>query len=451
MSALEQLMEIPQFVVWLAFATMVGLIVVVWNQRNRITDQKAERSLLNDRLERTTKESGEAQKKVESLEEDLKQTSTSVTRLEAELKHERDKLAEQGAFLENAKQLLGDTFVSLSSKALQTNREELLKDLRRETDNTQNVVGGLVKPINDDLRKLESSHSSLNTRIEELSRSTAGLGEETNKLITALRRPEIRGQWGELQLEQCFELAGLQRDIHFRKQPAISDGQRRPDYVVNLPGERHIVVDAKTPIDAWLSALDAENDQERSALWKRHAGNVKKSAQDLSAKRYWDAFPQSPEFVVMFIPSDAFYSAALQHDSGLLQYSVNKRVIIATPTNLIALLLIIHMGWQEVKLAREADKIRRQGHELYRQAGTLVDRMLAIRRGLVSSVKAYDGAVGSLNRYFTRVETFSEPVSISSEELPEFEAIAMDPRMPNQRVMLAANNTQDQDDRRISP
>ncbi|MDE0610742.1 MAG: DNA recombination protein RmuC [Anaerolineaceae bacterium] len=395
---------------------------------------------------------------VRTLRDELDDTRSEKRQLETQQRNDQEKLT----FLEEAERRLGVTFKDVASNVLQDTRESLVQTFDQKQENAkqdlqhrQNAIQEMVRPIDQSLKDLHQANvslkASMSTHLEDLVGASRNLQEETFKLSSALRRPEVRGQWGEVQLEQCFELAGLQKDLHYKKQPAIADGQRRPDYVVNLPGERQIVVDAKTPIDAYLSALDAENDQERVTLWKRHAGNVKKSADDLSTKRYWELLEQSPDFVVMFIPSEAFYSAALQHDSGLLEYSVNKKVVIATPTNLIALLLIIHMGWQEVKLAREAEKIRRQGHELYQQAGTLVDKIIAIRRGLVSSVNAYDSAVGSLNRYFTKVETFSEPISISSDVIPELEMITMDPRMPSQKVLLAANNGQDQDDEGTTP
>ncbi len=420
-----------------------------------LEDREKQHQGILSQMQQTYKEREESlDAEVRRLNKELSQVSSEKAQLQTEQRSDNEKID----FLKEADNRLGVTFKDLANNILKETTDSLTKTFEQNQKNAkedlqhrQQAVEQIVKPIRESLAELQKVHSSLDTKVGSVIESIGSLDEETGKLISALRRPEIRGQWGELQLEQCFELAGLQKDIHYKKQPAITDGQRRPDYVVNLPGERHIVVDAKTPIDAYLSAMDAENEQERSALWKRHAGNVKRSADDLSTKRYWDAIQQSPEFVVMFIPSEAFYSAALQHESGLLEYSVNKKVIIATPTNLIALLLIIHMGWQEVKLAREAEKIRGQGHELYRQAGTLVDKILAIRRGLVSSINAYDGAVGSLNRYFTKVQTFSEPISISNEELPELETIAMDPRTPNQRAMLTASNGQDRDDMNNSP
>lgn len=425
------------------------------NMKDILEDREKQHQGTLSQMQQTYKEREESlDAEVRRLNKELSQVSSEKAQLQTEQRSDNEKID----FLKEADNRLGVTFKDLANNILKEATDSLTKTFEQSQKNAkedlqhrQHAVEQIVKPISESLAELQKVHSSLDTRVGSVIESIGSLDEETGKLISALRRPEVRGQWGEVQLEQCFELAGLQKDLHYKKQPAIADGQRRPDYVVNLPGERQIVVDAKTPIDAYLSALDAENDQERVTLWKRHAGNVKKSADDLSTKRYWELLEQSPDFVVMFIPSEAFYSAALQHDSGLLEYSVNKKVVIATPTNLIALLLIIHMGWQEVKLAREAEKIRRQGHELYQQAGTLVDKIIAIRRGLVSSVNAYDSAVGSLNRYFTKVETFSEPISMSSDEIPELKTINMDPRMPNQKVLLAANNGQDQDDDGTTP
>lgn len=395
--------------------------------RNQATRLEAERNALDSRLGEAQRERDLRERERDALRTQLEKAQNKVTELETQVQH-GEHLRQQ---LEGAEQRLKETFDSLSGKALEQNREQLLADLRRENSNAHQAVDGLVKPVHETLERLQQSQTSLDTRISDLRQNSSDLEDQTRRLVNALRRPEQRGRWGELQLRRCVELAGMQQHVDFFEQEAVPGGGQRPDMIVHLPNNRIIVVDAKTPMDAYLSAWETQDEQERSAFLQQHAEQVRRNLDLLSQRRYQDSFEESPDFVVMFLPGEVFYSAALEQHPALFEHGMESRVLIATPTILIALLRSVHMGWREAELAREAEEIGRQGQELYRRAGILVDGLAGIRKGLDNSVRAYNKAVGSLNsRFIPQVQRFRDLHSISGDEVPELESIPSDLRRP---------------------
>ena len=411
--------------------------------RNLGTRLAAEKIALDERLSEALRErDGRAQER-DALREQLGTAQNRVTELDSQVQH-GDQLRLQ---LENAEKRLRESFESLSGKALESNREQLLADLRRENTNAQKSVDGLVKPIGETLQLLQKSHSSLDSRINDLRQNSTDLQDQTRKLVNALRRPEQRGRWGELQLRRCVELAGMQSYVDFVEQETVPGGGQRPDMVVHLPNNRRIVVDAKTSMDAYISAWETQDEAERSAFLQQHAEQVRRNLDNLSQKRYQDSLPDSPDFVVMFIPGEVFYSAALEQLPTLFEHGMKSNVLIATPTILVALLRSVHMGWREAELAREAEEIGRQGQELYRRTYILVKGMTGIRKGLDNSVKAYNKAIGSLNsRFIPQVERFRELHSISGEALPELEGLAAELPEPRRLAMkVRADEDEDED------
>ena len=411
--------------------------------RNLGTRLEAEKIALDERLLEALRErDGRAQER-DALREQLGMAQNRVTELDSQVQH-GDQLRLQ---LENAEKRLRESFESLSGKALESNREQLLADLRRENTNAQKSVDGLVKPIGETLQLLQKSHSSLDSRINDLRQNSTDLQDQTRKLVNALRRPEQRGRWGELQLRRCVELAGMQSYVDFVEQETVPGGGQRPDMVVHLPNNRRIVVDAKTSMDAYISAWETQDEGERSAFLQQHAEQVRRNLDNLSQKRYQDSLPDSPDFVVMFIPGEVFYSAALEQLPTLFEHGMKSNVLIATPTILVALLRSVHMGWREAELAREAEEIGRQGQELYRRTYILVKGMTGIRKGLDNSVKAYNKAIGSLNsRFIPQVERFRELHSISGEALPELEGLAAELPEPRRLAMkVRADEDEDED------
>ena len=406
-------------------------------ERDRRARLEAEKEALDERLGETQRERDERGQERDRLRAELEDTRNRVTELTSTLQHGEALRAQ----LENAEQRLKESFTALSGRALESNREQLLADLKRENTNAQQAVDGLVKPIGETLQDLHKAQASLNTRLGDLSSTSSGLQDETRRLANALRRPEQRGRWGELQLQRCVELAGMQRYVDYMEQESVPGGGRRPDMVVRLPNERRIVVDAKTPMDAYISAWETQDEEARNDLLQQHAEQVRSNLDSLARQNYQEYFPQSPDFVVMFLPGEVFYSAALQQQPALIEYGIRSKVLIATPTILVALLSAVHKGWGEFELAREAEEIGRQGQELYKRSNTLVKHVAGIRDGIDKSVRAYNEAIGSLNsRFIPQVERFRNLQSISGEELPELEPLSAELRHPRKHVMKSGQD-----------
>ena len=322
--------------------------------------------------------------------------------------------------LANAK--LTEAFADLSNRSLQANSDTFLKlaEQRMETqqerakgelNEREKAVEALVKPIRDALEasqkqisELEKSRSEayggIKSQLEEMQLNQKSLTQETHNLVNALRRPEVRGRWGEITLRRLVELAGMVEHCDFVEQVHTqSDSQIiRPDMVVRMPDQRELVVDVKTPLDAYLSAAEAKDDAERKKGLERHAKNVRNHIRMLSSKAYWDQFEQSPEFVILFIPGDQFLSAALSEEPDLIEFALSKHIILATPTSFVALLKAVAYGWRQMAMADNAKEIRALAEDLYARLATFVSHMNKVGRQLSSSVENYNKAVGSLER-----------------------------------------------------
>jgi len=236
--------------------------------------------------------------------------------------------------------------------------------------------------------------------------------------VNALRRPEVRGQWGELTLKRLAELAGMVEHCDFYEQEHIEtkEGALRPDMIVRMPGGREIVVDVKTPLDAYISAVETSDEAMRTQHLQRHTKNVKERVRELSGKAYWSQFTRSPDFVVLFIPGEQFLSAALDNDPSLMEHAMQQKVILATPTSLVALMRAIAYGWRQESLAENAEQIREVGSELYHRLATFTDHLSKIGKSLTSSVQHFNKAVGSLDtRILPSARKFTE-MGISSEK-----------------------------------
>jgi DNA recombination protein RmuC len=269
----------------------------------------------------------------------------------------------------------------------------------------------LVEPIRHALEKTEAQVSalererreafvSLRSQIETLAQGNSALQRETRNLVTALRRPEVRGRWGELTLRRVVELAGLSEHCDFTEQPSVGDGagMLRPDLVVHMPEGRKLVIDAKTPLDAYLDAIDAATEELRSQALARHAQQVEARVRELASKAYWAQFEHSPEFAVLFLPGDQFLSTALAERPELLEHALRTGVIVATPSTLIALLKAVAYGWRQAAVAENAALIRDLGQELHKRLSSFVAHLARTGRALSGAVDAYNSAVGSLER-----------------------------------------------------
>jgi DNA recombination protein RmuC len=264
------------------------------------------------------------------------------------------------------------------------------------------VVRESLDRLHDQMRDLEqhrvSWQSQLREQVDEMRRSTESLRRETSSLSTALRRPQVRGRWGELHLRRAVELAGLVSRCDFDEQVSArtDDGLLRPDLVVHLAGGKHVVVDAKVPLDAFLDATGTDYDDERQAHLSRHARQLRQHVDALAAKSYWRTLPATPEFVVLFVPGESFLSAALEAEPALLEYAASRQVVLATPTTLIALLRTVAYAWTQEALADKARDIHELGRELHERLATMGGHLDKLGRALTSAVGSYNKAVGSL-------------------------------------------------------
>jgi DNA recombination protein RmuC len=377
-------------------------------------------------------------------------------RLRTEIDKERAVHAERLKAYHDAESKLRDAFQALSADALKTNNEAFLalaetrmREARTEAagdiDARKKAIEDLLAPmaktleqvdreIKDAERRRVESSAQLLQRIASLDTAGQGLRDETRRLTDALKRPGVRGRWGELQLKRVVELAGMIEYCDFMEQHTIqsADDERiRPDVVVRLPGGKRIVVDAKAPLDAYLRALEAPDEIARQNLLGEHARQVRNHISQLSAKSYFDKVASTPEFVVMFLPGEMFFSAALEQDPGLIECGVEKRVIPASPTTLIALLRAVAYGWQQEAMEENARKISDLGKNLYEAVRTLGERVQTLGTRLKSTLEAYNDSVGSLEgNVLVKARKFKElQAANGGEEIKPLEPIDRVPRM----------------------
>ncbi|MFQ5468959.1 MAG: DNA recombination protein RmuC [Gammaproteobacteria bacterium] len=376
------------------------------------------------------------QKKISSLREN---NSSLNTTLEIERNIAKDKLAE----IEKNRDQLKETFKALSSDALKTNNEEFLRlaqeNLKRfnvqaqhDLDKKEQAIENLVKPIKEVLEKTEKqireieserkeAYGSITKYLETMTQTQQLLHGETQNLVKALRRPEVRGQWGEMTLKRLVELAGMVEHCDFYEQEhqQTDDGAFRPDMIVRMPGKREIIVDVKTPLDAYLNAVESSDEQSRDNFLEQHSRKVKERIRELASKSYWSQFSNSPDFVVLFIPGDHFLSAALDKDPSLLESALQQKIILATPTSLVALLRAIAYGWNQQSITDNAEKIKVLGEELYKRICTFTGHLAKLGKNINNSVDHYNNAVGSLQRQvLSSARKFSE-MGINPPKPPE--------------------------------
>jgi DNA recombination protein RmuC len=368
------------------------------------------------------------------------------TAAEAREQGERDRLELEGArraatgaevqvkLLTQTQRQLEDRFRALAADALENNSQLFL-------DRSRDQMQHLVEPVNQSLRRFEEqvqaiersrigAYSELTTQVQALAQLQERVRQSTDQLKTALRSPSQRGRWGEMQLRRVVEIAGMLEYCDFAEQKTLfGETNQRPDLIVRLPNRCEIVVDAKVSLEAYLRAIEAEQDTDRARYLKDHSNQVKTHVKSLGEKAYWERLACSPEFVVAFLPLESLFSAALDNDPTLLEFSVERRVLIATPTTLITLLLTVAHGWRQQAVAENLEKIQATGQELYQRLGTMSQHFSKLGDAIGKTVDTYNQTVGSLEKnVLSSARKFSGLSPASAPQLAEIEEIELSPR-----------------------
>lgn len=442
----------------LAFAGggAVGALVATLVVRSVVSRLTAEKLSLERECRASAEALVEARRTIDGLREDLTSARVAQERASASLETERQGFGEKLALLEQTEQKMREAFAEISRASLQANSQtffelastrlaEAQAAAKGDLDERRKAVEGLVRPIQDGLERIEGvvkhvdeerikAGAALDQQMRQLAEGQRSLTGETQQLVKALRTPHVRGQWGEMQLRRVVELAGMMSHADFMEQVTVDgdDGKLRPDLVVSLPGEKVIVVDAKAPLSAYLDALEEPDPEQQAKHLDRHAKQVRAHVAELAARNYANQLAASPDFSVMFLPGEAFFSAACQRDPTLIDFAIGQNVIPASPTTLITLLKAVAYGWQQERIAEGAEEIRDLGVTLYERVAIVAEHLAKIRKGLDGAVAAYNSAVSSLEgRFLPTARKLGAKSGASAEALEVLEEVEHRPRLPS--------------------
>lgn len=396
--------------------------------------------------------------------ERLRVESAERAALAARMEEQQRATADERRLLQDAERRLADTFKALSADALRDTSASFLQlagqalersqeAARGDLERRQQAIGALVGPVREALGRFEAqvgeieqrrsgAYSELREQVRSLAEAQGQLRLEAGNLVRALRAPQVRGRWGEIQLKRVVELAGMSEHCDFTEQHSVEteEGRLRPDLVVHLPGGRTVVVDAKAPLAAYLEAAEATDEARRAALLADHARQVRDHMVALSRKAYWETLGATPEFVVLFLPGESFFSAALEQDGSLLEMGAERRVILATPTTLISLLKAVSYGWKQEVVAANAARISETGRELHKRVSDLAAHLARVGKHLSATVEAYNGFVGSLeSRFLPAARRFRELEAAGPEVVAELGPVETDARRAQAPELLEAD------------
>ena len=384
-----------------------------YREKIELANQKsAEANAQKEKLNQLMKELEDKKRENQELQSEKIKLTAQLSSLSTQLEEERKSTQEKSDLLKNIEQKFTNTFEVLSSRALQHNNKQFL-EVAKETfanihQSSHNQINNLVLPLNKSLEEFQKQirdienarqedRGQISEKLESVTLAQLQLQAETANLSKALRQPIVRGRWGEVQLKRVVEMSGMQEHCDFTIQETVhtEDGSLRPDLIVKLPGKKQIIVDSKAPLKSYLEAIEAQEESIQLEYLKNHAGHIRTHIKQLSSKNYWQQFEQTPEFVIMFLPGEVFFSAALQQDPRLIEFGIEKKVILATPTTLITLLKTIEYGWRQEIVAENAQAIGNLGQELYDRFIKFTDHLITVRKKLDDTVKAYNTTIGS--------------------------------------------------------
>ena len=439
------------------------------------TEGDAERAALSERIDARQQTIDELNSRVRQADEEARdaqareaQLNVRAAQLGTTLDQERKQAEEKLAMINEAQRKLTDAFKALASEALKSNNQSFLELAKATLEKFQEAAKGdlekrqqaiheLVKPVRESLDKVDSkinelekarsgAYQGLTEQVRSLMETQQQLRSETSNLVKALRAPQVRGRWGEIQLKRVVEMAGMLDHCDFYEQQSAEteDGRLRPDLLVRLPGRKNIVVDSKAPLMAYLEAIEAPDDDTRKAKLQEHARQVRTHITSLSRKSYFEQFDPAPEFVVLFLPGEVFFAAAIEQDPALIEFGVGSNVLIATPITLIALLRAVAYGWRQEQLAENAKEISDLGRELYKRLADMGGHLAKVGKNLDQATDAYNKAVRSLeSRVLVSARKFKDlGISAGETEIEELVQVDASPRQLQAPEMLPASGEQ---------